>query len=72
MEEAILYPLPPPADVVPRRLTESETARVELLCRLLFVSTASRPAADITVPCYRSHEVVDASSERESTAVVQS
>lgn len=40
MEEAILYPLPPPADVVPRRLTDSETARVELLCRLLFVSNA--------------------------------
>ncbi|EJT49434.1 Ste12 [Trichosporon asahii var. asahii CBS 8904] len=39
MEEAILYPLPPPADVVPRRLTDSETARVELLCRLLFWST---------------------------------
>lgn len=38
MEEAILYPLPPPADVVPRRLTDQETARVELLCRLLFVS----------------------------------
>ncbi|KAL1408449.1 hypothetical protein Q8F55_005261 [Vanrija albida] len=36
MEEAILYPLPPPADVVPRRLTDAETARVDLLCRLLF------------------------------------
>lgn len=65
MEEAILYPLPPPADVVPRRLTDSETARVELLCRLLFVSIAHHQAADITVPCYRSHQVVDASSKRE-------
>lgn len=37
MEEAILYPLPPPSDVVPRRLTDAETARVDLLCRLLFV-----------------------------------
>jgi hypothetical protein len=38
MEEAILYPLPPPADVAPRRLTDAESARVDLLCRLLFVS----------------------------------
>ncbi|BEI96194.1 hypothetical protein CcaverHIS631_0111430 [Cutaneotrichosporon cavernicola] len=36
MEEAILYPLPPPSDAVPRRLTDAETARVDLLCRLLF------------------------------------
>jgi hypothetical protein len=42
MEEAILYPLPPPSDVVPRRLTDAETARVDLLCRLLFVRRPAR------------------------------
>lgn len=64
MEEAILYPLPPPADVVPRRLTEVETQRVELLCRLLFVSTSRLAPADIIVPGHSPHKMVYASSER--------
>ncbi|KAL7424343.1 hypothetical protein Q5752_000025 [Cryptotrichosporon argae] len=41
MEEAILYPLPPPDDVPPRPLTDTERARIDLLSRLLFfLSTA--------------------------------
>lgn len=68
MEEAILYPLPPPSDVVPRRLTDAETARVDLLCRLLFVGPQPLPRARLLtrpVPGHSSHQVVVTPAERE-------
>lgn len=75
MEEAILYPLPPPADVAPRRLTDAETARVELLCRLLFVShLAPTKGAQLTfkVPCHCAHQVVFAPPKCESQPLTSS